>query len=395
MIFIVVLVTAFLVSLALTPIAARVAFRIGALDQPAPRRVHEKPTPRLGGLPLFFAFFAAVGVSLVYPRSDSAELTRLAGLGAGATLIFLLGAFDDCHELPALPQLIVQIIAAGLAVASGVLISTINNPFGGSISLAWFAVPFTLFWIVGMMNTVNWLDGVDGLAGGVVAIAGIVLIVHTFRYEQYSIALLALALVGSVLGFLVFNFYPARIFMGSAGALVLGFVLGVLSIIGAARVAFALLVLGIPILDVAWLIVSRLRAGKSPFIADRSHLHHRLLDHGLSPRAIVLLYYGFSAVSGLLALTLPLGLYKLIALVIIGLGALLLLATMRPIYRADDRRTGEGRPGADGVRAEAGQKGKNGEGSELEEARQPSNMTEGGRVSPALEKRDRMKDDGR
>ncbi|MCL5951548.1 MAG: undecaprenyl/decaprenyl-phosphate alpha-N-acetylglucosaminyl 1-phosphate transferase, partial [Chloroflexi bacterium] len=254
---------------------------------------------------------------------------------------------------------------------------------------------FTLFWIVGMMNTVNWLDGVDGLAGGVVAIAGIVLIVHTFRYEQYSIALLPLALVGSVLGFLVFNFYPARIFMGSAGALVLGFVLGVLSIIGAARVAFALLVLGIPILDVAWLIVSRLRAGKSPFIADRSHLHHRLLDHGLSPRAIVLLYYGFSAVSGLLALTLPLGLYKLIALVIIGLGALLLLATMRPIHRADDRRTGEGRPGADGVRAEAGQKGKNGEGSELEEARQPSNMTEGGRVSPALEKRDRMKGDGR
>lgn len=335
MIFILVFVTALVLAFVLTPVAACLAARIGAVDRPAPRRVHEKTTPRLGGLPIFVAFFAAIGVSLLYPRSDASELTRLLGLFAGASLILAIGVVDDLHELPAAPQLAVQIIAAGLAIGSGVLIVLVSNPFGGSIPFpAWFAVPFTLFWLVGMMNTVNWLDGLDGLAAGVVAIAGAVLFAHSIRIEQYSIALLALALVGAVLGFLPFNLLPARIFMGSSGALVLGFVLGVLSIIGAARVAFALLVLGIPILDVAWRILSRLRAGRSPFCADRGHLHHRLLDMGLSPRAIVLLYYAITASSGLLALVLPLGLYKLIALIVIGAGALLVLVYIGAASRA-------------------------------------------------------------
>lgn len=331
MIFFLVFVTAFLLSLGLTPIAARIAIRTGAVDQPAPRRVHEKPTPRMGGLPIFVAFFAAIGVSLVYPRSDPNEMPRLVGLFVGATLLFVVGVYDDYRELPALPQLIAQTIAAGIAVASGVLIRAIQNPFGEPFQFdLWFAVPFTLFWIVGMTNTVNWLDGIDGLAGGVVAIAGGVLFLHAFFVQgQYSIALLALALVGAVLGFLPFNFLPAKIFMGSTGAVVLGFVLGVLSIIGSARVAFALLVLGIPILDVAWQIVSRLRAHKSPFSADRGHLHHRLLALGLSQRAIVILYYAFTAIFGALALLLPSGLYKLIALIIIGVGALLVLIRIR------------------------------------------------------------------
>ncbi len=326
MIFVLVFVTALVLAYALTPVAARIAVRIGAVDRPGPRRVHESPTPRLGGLPLFLSFSAAIGVSLLYPRDDPNELARLIGLLAGAALVFAIGALDDVRELGALPQLAVQLIAAGLAVASGVLIIQVPNPFGGSIPLpTWFAILFTLFWLMGMMNTVNWLDGIDGLAAGVVGIAGIILFAHAFRLEQYSIALLALALVGSVLGFLRFNLWPAKIFMGSTGAPVLGFALGVLSIIGAARVAFALLVLGIPILDVAWRILSRVRAGRSPFCADRGHLHHRLLDMGLPPRVIVLLYYAFTAVTGILALVLPLPLYKLIALIIIGAGALLFL----------------------------------------------------------------------
>lgn len=330
MIFFLVFATAFLLSLGLTPIAARLALRTGAVDQPAPRRVHEKPTPRLGGLPIFLAFFAAIGVSLIYPRTDPNELLRVAGLFVGAALLFVVGLYDDYHELPALPQLIAQIIAAGIAAVSGVLISQVNNPFGGIFSFdTWFAILFTLFWIVGMTNTVNWLDGIDGLAAGVVAIAGIVLIIHTIHLQQYSITLLALALVGAVSGFLPFNFSPARIFMGGTGALVLGFVLGVLSIIGAARVAFALLALAVPILDVAWQIVNRLRAHKSPFSADRGHLHHRLLDLGLSQRKIVLMYYTFTAIFGVLALVLPSGIYKLIALVVIGFGALLLLFIVR------------------------------------------------------------------
>jgi UDP-GlcNAc:undecaprenyl-phosphate GlcNAc-1-phosphate transferase len=348
MIFIIVFATAFLVALALTPVAMWLASRIGTMDQPAGRHVHSTPTPRFGGLPLFGAFFAAVAVSLLYPRTDSAELFRLAGLTLGAILLFLVGAYDDHRELTAAPQLIAQIAAAAIAVASGVLIREVQNPLPGVLSPdttldfdTWFAVLFTLFWIVGMINTVNWLDGVDGLAAGVVAIAGIVLFVHTVRLEQFSISLLALALVGAVVGFLLFNFPPARIFMGSAGALVLGYLLGVLSIIGAARVAFALLVLGMPIMDVAWQIISRIRAGQSPFVATRTHLHHRLLDAGLSQRAIVLLYYLFSALFGFLALVLPIPVYKLVALFIIGTGALLLLVK---ISHAADARKQKSKP---------------------------------------------------
>lgn len=318
--------TAFLLALVLTPIASRVSFRIGTVDQPAQRRIHDKPTARLGGLALFLSFFAAIAVSLAYPRTDPNEIARIAGLFIGAVVMFAMGAYDDRAELGAAPQLIAQVVAAGIAVASGVMIQEVSNPFGGVLTFeTWFAILFTLFWLIGMMNTVNWLDGVDGLAAGVVAIAGIVLFVHTFRLEQFSIAWLALALVGAVVGFLPFNLFPAKIFMGSAGAFTLGYALGVLSIIGGAKVAFALLVLAIPILDVAWQIFSRLRAGKSPFSATRTHLHHRLLDAGLSSRAIVLLYYLFTAVFGLFALILPSGIYKLIALAVIGLGALLVL----------------------------------------------------------------------
>ncbi len=338
MIFFLVFVTAFLLALGLTPLAARLAIRTGAVDQPAPRRVHLKPTPRLGGLSIFIAFFAAIGVSLLYPRSDPHELERLAGLFLGGALMFGVGIYDDYHELHALPQLIAQFVAAGIAVASGVSILEIPNPFGAPIAFeTWFAILFTLFWLVGTINTVNWLDGIDGLAGGVVVIAGAVMFIHTYRLEQYSIALLALALAGTILGFLPFNFFPARIFLGSAGANVLGLALGVLSIIGGAKVATALLVLGIPILDVAWQIVSRLRAGKSPFSADRGHLHHRLLDLGLSQRTIVILYYVLTAVFGALALILPSGIYKLIALVVIGVGALLVLIKIghRKKIRAD------------------------------------------------------------
>lgn len=329
MILLLVFATAFLFAFVLTPIAARLAPHLGTMDHPAARRVHAVLTPRFGGLSLFLAFFLALAVSLVYPRSDSAELLRLAGLFIGALVLFVVGALDDRHELGAFLQLVAQTIAAAIAVGAGVLIEKVQNPLGGIIEFdLWFAVPFTIFWIVGMTNTVNWLDGIDGLAGGVVGIAGIVLFIHAIGQGQVSIALLALALVGTMLGFLPFNFYPARIFMGSAGALVLGFVLGVLSVIGAARVAFALLVLGIPIVDVAWQIVSRIRAGKSPFVADRRHLHHRLLDAGLSQRTVVLIYYVFTALSGALALILPLGAYKLAALAVIGIGALLLLLRM-------------------------------------------------------------------
>lgn len=330
MIFVLVFASAFLLALVLTPLATRLAYKTGAIDQPRDRHQHNRPTPKLGGVPLFVAFFAAVGVSLYYPRTDELEMTRITGLFLGCTLMFIVGLYDDHRELAPLPQLIAQILAASIATMCGILIREIPNPFDGqSLYLElWFAFLFTLFWLVGMMNTINWLDGLDGLAGGVVVIAGMMLFAHTFRLGQNSVALLVLALIGSGLGFLVFNFFPAQIFMGSAGANVLGLALGALAIIGGAKVGTALLVLIIPILDVAWQIVQRLRAGRSPFSADRGHLHHRLLDLGLPQRVIVLLYYLLTAILGALALTLPSGVYKLIALIVIGSGALALLINL-------------------------------------------------------------------
>ena len=330
MIFVLVFATGFLIALMLTPLAARLALWTGAVDQPRNRHQHAKPTPKLGGLPLFVALCAAIGVSLLYPRTDAYEMLRLAGLFLGSVLLFAVGAYDDYRELSAAPQLVAQILAAGIAVTSGVLIRELSNPFDGQLIPfeTWFAVLFTLFWLVGMMNTINWLDGIDGLAAGVVVLAGFMLFAHTFHLGQNSLALLALALIGSVLGFLLFNFHPAQMFMGSAGANVLGFVLGALSIIGGAKVGTALLVLGIPILDVAWQIINRLRAGRSPFAADRGHLHHRLLDLGMSQRTIVFLYYALTVFFGALALFLPSGIYKLIALVVIGSGAILVLVKL-------------------------------------------------------------------
>lgn len=330
MIFVLVFVIGFLVALALTPLTIRFAARTGALDQPRARHRHARPTPKLGGVPIFVAFVSAVIVSLLYPRTDEFELVRVLGMLGGCAVMFLVGLYDDYRELAPLPQLGAQIFAASIAAISGILIRDISNPFDGPPLLfeTWFAFLFTIFWLVGMMNTINWLDGLDGLAGGVVLIAGVMLFAHTFRLEQTSIALLALALIGSGLGFLLFNFFPAQIFMGGAGPMVLGFALGALSIIGGAKVGTALLVLGIPILDVAWQIIQRIRAGRSPFASDRGHLHHRLLDLGVPQRVIVVCYYALTLFFGALALILPSGIYKLIALIVIGFGALALLINL-------------------------------------------------------------------
>ena len=322
--------SALVISLVLTPLTIRLARRMHWLDEPSPRRTHMQPTPRIGGVPLAIAFLVALSLTLSFPRTDENELLRVYGLMVGVALIAVVGFVDDVRELKPLSLFAMQFGAALIAIASGVRILEIPNPLGGAgIFLPeWLGIAFTVFWIVGMMNTVNFLDGLDGLVGGVTLIAGAVLFLHTYKLEQYSLALLPLALIGATLGVLVFNFPPAKIFLG-AGAYILGFALAVLSIIGGAKVATALLALAIPILDVAWQILNRVRAGKSPFAADRGHLHHRLYDMGWSTRAIVLSYYALTALFGALALLLPNPVYKLIALLVIGGGALAVLARLR------------------------------------------------------------------
>lgn len=328
--FVLVFVVALAAGLVLTPLTIRLAFRLNWLDRPAPRRLHQTPTPRLGGVPLAIAILLALAVTIPFPRDDLNELGRVIGLGIGIAIVAVVGLVDDVRELKPLTLFAMQLGVALVAIASGVVINEISSPLDGSpiVLPNLIAIGFTLFWIIGMMNTVNFLDGLDGLVGGVTVIAGAILFLHNFRLGQNSLALLALALIGATLGFLVFNFPPAKIFLGS-GAYVLGFALAVLAIIGGTKAATALLALAIPILDVAWQILVRVRAGKSPFAADRGHLHIRLYDIGVSTRIIVLVYYGLTALFGALALILPPGLPKLISLVVIGGIAVVVLARLR------------------------------------------------------------------
>lgn len=337
MLFALVFVVACALSLGLTPLVMRIAQRYGFMDVPGhPKHVHKRPTPRLGGISLYLAFLVAVALSLPYPRDDLQELTRLLGLVLGATIVVIMGVYDDRYDIPAAFQLAVLLVAAAIAVIFGIRADAVTNPFGGPIFFSPpVAVVFTLLWLWGMMITANTLDGLDGLAAGVTIIASLVLFVHTYRLGQHSIALLPLALAGCALGFLPFNFHPARIFMGSSGVYFLGFSLGVLSIIGGAKVATALLVMGIPILDVASIIIARLRAGYSPLHADRRHLHHRLYDRGLSQQRVVLLYYFLCAFFGSLALVLSSRIYKLYALM--ALGALALVVVIAAARDADKR----------------------------------------------------------
>ena len=333
--FVVVFVTAWGLALLITPLAGRLGLRLDIVDRPGGRRGHRGVVSRLGGVAMCLAFTAAVLLSLP-TRSwlpagplgpDPKEMTRLMAVLLGSTFICAFGLLDDRHELSPKFLYLGQTIAALIAIAGLVFIERVMNPFTNTLAVfPWpLVIAFTLFWYVGMMNTVNFLDGLDGLAAGVTAITAAVLTVHMLREGQYSVALLPLALLGATLGFLPYNFHPARVFMGSCGALFLGFALAALSLVAGARVATILLVVSIPILDVAWQIFSRLRRGQSIGQGDRGHLHFRLLSLGLSQRQIVGLYWGFSAVFGVLALVLSSRLYKLTAIVGLGVVALIVL----------------------------------------------------------------------
>jgi UDP-GlcNAc:undecaprenyl-phosphate GlcNAc-1-phosphate transferase len=285
-------------------VVLRVCLRHGWLDLPSARRVHTRPVPRLGGIAIFVAFLT-VSCVLYWPRG-AYEAHVYVGLLLAAVVIVAVMAYDDLRGLPVGLRLGVQTLAALVAMfpgAHGTLIEVLHNPLGSGgehlIALSlWVAVPFTWFWIVGMMNTVNWMDGTDGLAAGVVSIAAAVMATISWMLGQPGPALLCAVLAGATLGFLPLNWYPARLFMGDSGAMFLGLALAVLANAGGAKLATILLLLGVPILDVARVIVRRLRAGRSPFGFDRSHLHHRLLAGGFSQRQIALLFYAITALFG-------------------------------------------------------------------------------------------------
>jgi UDP-GlcNAc:undecaprenyl-phosphate GlcNAc-1-phosphate transferase len=310
-----VFIAAALLALVLTPLVRRVAIRYRIVDRPEARRVNVRPIPRAGGVATAAAFLVVGTAFVVFNESASwvpEPLTiqpgDFAALFVGGAAAAAIGVIDDRLDLRARWQLLGQLGLALFAIALGVGIEVIANPFGtGVIRFSeLFSVGFTVFWIVGMINSINWIDGLDGLSSGIALIASLTLglISLTNQVGQPMIAVLCFALAGALAGFLRWNFHPAKIFAGTSGVQFVGYTLAVLSILGSAKVAVALLVLGVPIIDTFWIIVRRVSDGRSPFSPDRSHIHHRLLDLGLSHRDTVLVIYGICAALGLVAMVL-------------------------------------------------------------------------------------------
>lgn len=329
-------------SLVLTAQSQRLGVRWGIVDIPRDRHKHPVAVSKFGGFGMYVAFTVAVIVAQFLPvvRTDDKEVVRLVGLLFGGAFLFVFGILDDKYEFSALPQYLAQLIAAAIAVLFLIFIEGFNNPFTGSLTPEWpyvVTVTLTLAWLGFMMNTVNWLDGLDGLAAGVGSVAAVMIFFHAaFRLDQVSVSLLPLALFGATLGFLPFNFHPARVFMGSNGALFLGYTVGVLGIIGGAKMATVLLVMGLPLLDVVWQIMRRVRAGKNPAIGDRGHVHYRLLALGFSVRQIVIGYYVFCTLFGAIALMTASRVFKLIALMVLVLVVIGGFALLSRVTSVDD-----------------------------------------------------------
>lgn len=307
---------AFIIAFFTTPLVRKIAFKIGAVDVPRDtRRVHKKPIPRLGGLAIFAGFIVAVlftNISRILDTGILFEDYRVVGLLIGTIIIVVVGIIDDIKPLKAWVKLIFQIIAALIVVKSGIRIEEISNPFSptGMTFLGMLSTPITVVWIVGITNAINFIDGLDGLAAGVASIASLSLLFISIFDEQTGAVFLTAALAGAALGFLPFNFNPAKIFMGDTGSTFLGFALASISVMGlvksyaAIAVAVPLLVLGLPIFDTAFAILRRLFNGKSIMEADRGHLHHKLIDMGFTQKQTVVTLYIISAFLGICAVEL-------------------------------------------------------------------------------------------
>lgn len=282
-------------SLVLVPPLSRIAVRFGGMDKVEARKVHRRSIPRLGGVAIFFGFLLAV---LLFSDLD----TQTRGLIAGGIVIFLTGLADDLTNLTPRYKLCGEILAATIGVVMGGLsLSSLGNPFGfGEIELGLLAVPFTVFAVVGVINAINLLDGLDGLAGGVSAIACVALGVLAYKTGNSTLMILAVALLGGILGFLRYNTYPAKIFMGDSGSLFIGYCLALFSIKlvieghGDISPAIPLIILGVPVLDTLVVMINRIRKGEKIFLPDKTHIHHRLLDLGISHKICVFLVYGLS-----------------------------------------------------------------------------------------------------
>jgi UDP-GlcNAc:undecaprenyl-phosphate/decaprenyl-phosphate GlcNAc-1-phosphate transferase len=295
------MVAAFVAALLLTPLVKRLAIGLGAVDKPNHRKVHARIMPRMGGLAIYAAF--VLGYVLLRPESEYA-----AAIMIGATIIVLTGLLDDFLEITAKAKMAGQLLAAGIVVFYGGLdIDFINLPFGGTIDFGYLSIPLTILWIIGITNAINLIDGLDGLAAGVSTIALITLAVMAGFMDNFFVVAVAAILAASCAGFLVFNFHPAKIFMGDTGSLFLGFMISVLALTGFKNVTvislvIPIIILGVPISDTFFAIVRRIRMKQPISAPDKSHLHHCLLRAGFSHRQTVLIIYSFAALFGLAAI---------------------------------------------------------------------------------------------
>lgn len=287
----------------LTPLFKRLARSKGIVDEPNARKVHNSSTPLLGGAAVYLAFWSGVGILLLFNGGGE----EILGLFLGSTLITFLGLYDDIKGLSYKAKFAGQFAAAFILLAYNIRIEFITFPFQEIVFLGTFMVPLTLLWVVGITNAVNLIDGVDGLAAGVSVIAGVVVFSLTWGEFPY-ITILVLILAGAALGFLPHNFYPARIFLGDAGSLFLGFMLAAFSIMGVAKQAtlttliVPVLVFGLPIADTFFAIWRRYRSRRPLFQADKGHIHHRLMALGLTTRQTVVILYLISVYFGAAAI---------------------------------------------------------------------------------------------
>lgn len=340
---------AFILALALsfagTPIAKTFAYKIGAIDVPKDkRRMHKKPIPRLGGLAIFSGFYISV-LAFCIPY-----MTReIRGMLLGSVVIVGLGMFDDVLALKPSQKFGFQILATAIPVYCGVRITSFPNIFGGGdayISLnIYMQYAVTIIWMLGILNAVNLIDGLDGLAVGCSAIMSICVMVIVILVQSPAVAILAAALAGACLGFIPYNFNPAKMFMGDTGSMFIGYTLSVMSVMGLfkayAIIAFAIpfLIFGLPIFDMAFVSIRRVLNGKSPMAADKTHLHHRLIDLGFTQRQAVTIMYAIAALLGLTAVIIA-GEGFMRAVVLILIVALVVIMCSLIMYKHHKLRKG-------------------------------------------------------
>lgn len=299
--------TAFVISFLLTPLVRRLSLKMGWLDKPNWRKINKKPMPLLGGLAIYLGFSVSI-LLIIFKEPFTANLTKFLGLLGGSFIILLVGIADDIYGFSARKKLFYQIIASVIIVLSGYTIIKITNPAGGVFNIPGIiGICLTIFWIVGFTNAINLMDGLDGLASGVSAIIAASLLFAGIKNGNSTVIILSIGIAGSALGFLPYNFYPAKIFMGDTGSMFLGFLISIISIEGTYKgTAFMtavvpIVAMGIPVLDTGLAILRRIINGNGVFKADKEHIHHKMLDQESSHKNAVLKLYLLTICFGLIA----------------------------------------------------------------------------------------------